>query len=120
MRRIWRGWVVSYLPRLIGALLLMALVAGTASAYPLLTKYIVNALADGQAAEIIWLAPPVIFVFALVRGRLAVCFCLCSEIRSPSLQLQIVSFGSRFLNPGFMRSRSRVLDLPFVATVQDW
>ena len=31
MRRIWQGWVVPYLPRLIGALLLMALVAGTAS-----------------------------------------------------------------------------------------
>ena len=68
MRRIWRGWVVPYLPRLIGALLLMVLVAGTASAYPLLTKYIFNALANGQAAEIIWLAPPVIFVFALVKG----------------------------------------------------
>jgi subfamily B ATP-binding cassette protein MsbA len=68
MRRIWRGWVVPYLPRLVGALLLMALVAGTASAYPLLTKYIFNALADGRAAEIIWLAPPVIFVFALVKG----------------------------------------------------
>ena len=68
MRRIWRGWVVPYLPRLIGALLLMTLVAGTASAYPLLTKYIFNALADGRAAEIIWLAPPVIFVFALVKG----------------------------------------------------
>ena len=66
--RIWRGWVGPYLPRLIGALLLMALVAGTASAYPLLTKYIFNALADGRAAEIIWLAPPVIFVFALVKG----------------------------------------------------
>ena len=68
MRRIWQGWVVPYLPRLIGALLLMALVAGTASAYPLLTKYIFNAIADGRAAEIIWLAPPVIFAFALVKG----------------------------------------------------
>ena len=68
MRRIWHGWVVPYLPRLIGALLLMALVAGTASAYPLVTKYIFNALADGRAAEIIWLAPPVIFAFALVKG----------------------------------------------------
>ena len=68
MRRIWQGWVVPYLLRLIGALLLMALVAGTASAYPLLTKYIFNALADGRAAEIIWLAPPVIFAFALVKG----------------------------------------------------
>ncbi len=68
MRRIWQGWVVPYLPRLIGALLLMALVAGTASAYPLLTKYIFNALADGRAAEIIWLAPPVIFAFAMVKG----------------------------------------------------
>ena len=68
MRRIWQGWVVQYLRRLIGALLLMALVAGTASVYPLLTKYIFNALADGRAAEIIWLAPPVIFAFALVKG----------------------------------------------------
>ena len=68
LRRIWQGWVVPYLPRLIGALLLMALVAGTSSVYPLLTKYIFNALADGRAAEIIWLAPPVIFAFALVKG----------------------------------------------------
>ena len=68
MQRIWRGWVVPYLPRLIGALSLMALVAATASAYPLLTKYIFNALADGRAAEIIWVAPPVIIVFALVKG----------------------------------------------------
>ena len=68
MRRIWRGWVMPYLPRLVGALLLMALVAGTASAYPLLTKYIFNSLADGRAAEIIWLAPPIILIFALVKG----------------------------------------------------
>jgi len=68
IRRIWQGWVVPYLPRLIGALLLMALVAGTASAYPILTKYIFNALANGRAAEIIWLAPPVIFAFALLKG----------------------------------------------------
>jgi hypothetical protein len=68
MQRIWRGWVVPYLPRLIGALSLMALVAATASAYPLLTKYIFNALADCRAAEIIWVAPPVIIVFALVKG----------------------------------------------------
>ena len=68
MQRIWRGWVVPYLPRLIGALSLMALVAATASAYPLLTKYIFNALADGRAAEIVWVAPPVIIVFALVKG----------------------------------------------------
>ena len=68
MQRISRGWVVPYLPRLIGALSLMALVAATASAYPLLTKYIFNALADGRAAEIIWVAPPVIIVFALVKG----------------------------------------------------
>ena len=68
MQRIWQGWVVHYLPRLIGALFLMALVAGTASAYPLLTKYIFNALADDRASEIIWLAPPVIMVFATVKG----------------------------------------------------
>jgi subfamily B ATP-binding cassette protein MsbA len=68
MQRIWRGWVLPYVPRLVGALLLMALVAGTASAYPLLTKYIFNALADGRADDIIWLAPPVIVAFALVKG----------------------------------------------------
>ena len=46
----------------------MAIVAGTASAYPLLTRYIFNALADGRAAEVIWLAPPAIIVLALVKG----------------------------------------------------
>ena len=66
--RIWHGWVRRYLSRLVGALLLMALVAVSASAYPILTKYIFNALADGRASEIIWLAPPVILGFALVKG----------------------------------------------------
>jgi subfamily B ATP-binding cassette protein MsbA len=66
--RFWHGWVRRYLPRLVGALLLMALVAASASAYPVLTKYIFNALADERAAEIIWLAPPVILGFALVKG----------------------------------------------------
>ncbi len=68
MQKIWRGWVAPYLPRLLGALLLMVLVAGTASAYPLLTKYIFNALAEGRAADVIWVAPPIIVVFALVKG----------------------------------------------------
>jgi subfamily B ATP-binding cassette protein MsbA len=67
-RRIWHGWVRRYLSRLFGALLLMALVAVSASAYPILTKYIFNALADGRALEIIWLAPPVIVGLALVKG----------------------------------------------------
>ncbi|MGB2462630.1 MAG: ABC transporter ATP-binding protein [Candidatus Puniceispirillaceae bacterium] len=68
MRRIWDGWIRLYLARLIWAFLLMAIVAGTASAYPLLTRYIFNALADGRAAEIIWLAPPAIIILALVKG----------------------------------------------------
>ncbi len=68
MRRIWQGWIANYLPRLIGALLLMALVAASASAYPLLTKYIFNGLAEGRASDIIWLAPPAIILFALVKG----------------------------------------------------
>ena len=68
MRRIWQGWIVSYLPRLIGALMLMVVVAASASVYPLLTKYIFNGLADGRATDIIWIAPPVIIVFALVKG----------------------------------------------------
>ena len=46
MRRIWDGWIRLYLARLIWAFLLMAIVAGTASAYPLLTRYIFNVLAD--------------------------------------------------------------------------
>ncbi len=66
--RLWQGWIRPYLPRLVGALLLMALVAASASAYPVLTKYIFNALADGRADDIIWLAPPVIIVFALIKG----------------------------------------------------
>ena len=68
IRRIWQGWIAGYLPRLITALLLMIVVAASASAYPLLTKYIFNGLADGRADEIIWLAPPVIILFALVKG----------------------------------------------------
>ena len=46
----------------------MAIVAGSASAYPLLTRYIFNALADGRASEVIWLAPPAIVILALVKG----------------------------------------------------
>ena len=68
MRRIWDGWIRRYLARLIWAFLLMAIVAGTASAYPLLTRYIFNALADGRAAEVIWLSPPAIIILAFVKG----------------------------------------------------
>ena len=68
MRRIWAGWVRPYLGRLVGALLLMAVVAGSAAAYPLLTRHIFNALADGRAAEVIWVAPPLIILLALVKG----------------------------------------------------
>ena len=68
IRRIWRGWIAGYVPRLITAFLLMIIVAASASAYPLLTKYIFNGLAEGRADEIIWLAPPVIILFALVKG----------------------------------------------------
>ena len=68
IRRIWRGWIASYLPRLLTALLLMIVVAASASVYPLLTKYIFNRLADGRVDEIIWLAPPVIILFSLVKG----------------------------------------------------
>ena len=68
LKRVWAGWVRPYLPRLIGAFLLMALVAASAAAYPLLTKYIFNALADGRATEVIWLAPPAIIILAFVKG----------------------------------------------------
>ena len=68
MRRIWHGWITGYLPKLYGALFLMLLVAVSASAYPLLTKYIFNGLAEGRADNIIWAAPPVIILFALVKG----------------------------------------------------
>ena len=66
--RLWRGWVRPYLGRLIAAFVLMAIVAGSASAYPLLTRYIFNALANGRASEVIWLAPPAIVILALVKG----------------------------------------------------
>ncbi|MBL6595504.1 MAG: ATP-binding cassette domain-containing protein [Candidatus Puniceispirillum sp.] len=68
IRRIWQGWIAGYLPRLIVAFLLMIVVAASASAYPLLTKYIFNGLAEGRASQIIWMAPPVIILFALVKG----------------------------------------------------
>ena len=53
MRRILTGWVRPYMARLVGALLLMAVVAASAAAYPLLTRHIFNALADGRAAEVL-------------------------------------------------------------------
>ena len=46
----------------------MLLVAASASAYPLMTKYIFNGLANGRADNIIWMAPPVIIFFSLVKG----------------------------------------------------
>ena len=68
LARLWQGWVRPYLGRLLAAFVLMAIVAASASAYPLLTRYIFNALADGRAAEVIWLAPPAIIILALVKG----------------------------------------------------
>ena len=50
------------------AFALMAMVAASASAYPLLTRYIFNALADGRAAEVIVMAPVAIVILALVKG----------------------------------------------------
>ena len=43
-------------------------VAASAAAYPLLTRHIFNALADGRAAEVIWVAPPLIILLTLVKG----------------------------------------------------
>ena len=68
LRRIWTGWVHRYLGRLLLAFGLMAVVAASASAYPLLTRYIFNALADGRAAEVMVMAPVAIVVLALVKG----------------------------------------------------
>ena len=67
-RRIWDGWIRRYLAQVIWTFGLMAIVASTASAYPLLTRYIFNALADDRAAEVIWLAPPAIIILSLVKG----------------------------------------------------
>ena len=33
-----------------------------------MTKYIFNALADGEAIKVIWLAPPVIIFFSVLKG----------------------------------------------------
>ncbi|MEC8538474.1 MAG: ABC transporter ATP-binding protein [Pseudomonadota bacterium] len=68
LRRIWTGWVRRYLGRLLVAFGLMAVVAALVSAYPLLTRYIFNALADGRAAEVIVMAPVAIVILALVKG----------------------------------------------------
>ncbi len=68
LRRIWTGWVRRYLGRLLLAFALMAVVAASASAYPLLTRYIFNALADGRAAEVIVMAPVAIVILAVVKG----------------------------------------------------
>ena len=66
--RLWTSYVRRHLARLVLAFALMAVVAGSAAAYPLLTRYIFNALADGRAAQVMWLAPPLILALALVKG----------------------------------------------------
>ena len=66
--RMWQGWVRPYRGQLAGTVALMAFVAATAAAYPLLTKYIFNALADGRASDVILYAPPVIILLALLKG----------------------------------------------------
>ena len=88
MRRILTGWVRPYMARLVGALLLMAVVAASAAAYPLLTRHIFNALADGRAAEVIWVAPPLIIVLALVKG--VALFLQTVQVNALALRLSLI------------------------------
>ena len=67
IKRLWRDWIASRKAAIVIALMLMALVAATAAAYPLLIRHVFDALGRGDA-DLIWQIPPLIITLTLVKG----------------------------------------------------
>lgn len=67
LMRLWRDWIASRKVAIAIALVLMALVSATSAAYPMMIRYVFDAL--GQAdADLIWQIPPLIIILTLVKG----------------------------------------------------
>ena len=67
IKRLWRDWIASRKAAIVIALLLMALVAATAAAYPVMIRHVFDALGTGDA-DLIWQIPPLIIALTLVKG----------------------------------------------------
>ena len=65
--RLWRDWVSQRRRALVLALLLMAVVSASASAYPALIRVVFDRLSIGSA-ELIWQIPPLIIGITLIKG----------------------------------------------------
>ena len=67
IKRLWRDWIASRKAAIVIALVLMALVAATAAAYPVMIRHVFDALGSGDA-DLIWQIPPLIIALTLVKG----------------------------------------------------
>ena len=67
IKRLWRDWIASRKVAIVMALMLMALVAATAAAYPVMIRHVFDALGSGDA-DLIWQIPPLIIALTLIKG----------------------------------------------------
>ncbi|XDZ65102.1 ABC transporter ATP-binding protein [Alphaproteobacteria bacterium LSUCC0684] len=67
LSRLWRDWVRPHLKALVVALILMAVVSATASAYPALIRHVFDGLGAADP-DLIWQIPPLIIAITLIKG----------------------------------------------------
>jgi len=65
--RLWRDWVRPHRRGLVVALLLMAVVSASASAYPALIRHVFDGLGAADP-DLIWQIPPLIIAITLIKG----------------------------------------------------
>lgn len=65
--RLWRDWVKPYTPKLLVAMVFMALVAGATGLYPVLIKYAYS-LFEARDLKIVYLLPPLILIVVGIKG----------------------------------------------------
>ncbi|MCB1508632.1 MAG: ABC transporter ATP-binding protein [Hyphomicrobiaceae bacterium] len=67
MKRLWRDYLAGSLTRILAALFLIFIVAGTTSLYPLLIQWAYDGFA-ARSADVIWLAPIAATLVTLVKS----------------------------------------------------
>lgn len=65
LRRLWRQWIASYWRHMILALVIMAFLAATTGAYPLIIKYSYDTLAAGDMSALYFILAAVVCVTVL-------------------------------------------------------
>ncbi len=68
-RRLWRDQIRAFLPQLLAALVVIALLASTTGAYPLIIKYSYDMLASGKL-DGLWIILPAIVLVTMTKGLL--------------------------------------------------